>query len=301
MKEAEEKRDNNKLDILSEIENSIQKNQSFSLHTPLNEDEILSRNNESIPASNSLEEENVIQQTVQIPYTFNDFLFVLLLYTAIKITVVILGIHTRQLLEIYFGLPQFVLYVLKDLLPELIIVLVIVFISSKYDSGRSNNFLKFHTKKTATGCLYGGFFFVLFFPFIIILKLIQNYIKLQFDIPISRLSLQSIMTETTSLPSLFFYGIFYLIIIPFIIEIIFRGFFFQYLQKRFNLLIGIIGSSLIFAVLFFNRLTWIDTFALGSMLCFVFYKAETLTASFIFHFLYRLLPFCFLFYKLKIG
>lgn len=82
--------------------------------------------------------------------------------------------------------------------------------------------------------------------------------------------------------------IYYLVIVavfiaPVFEEIVFRGFFYQFLRKRYGIMKAIIINGLIFSLLHFNVAQFLPIMALGIMMCLVFEYTGSLVASITVH------------------
>ncbi|HMS91966.1 MAG TPA: CPBP family intramembrane metalloprotease [Candidatus Saccharibacteria bacterium] len=76
---------------------------------------------------------------------------------------------------------------------------------------------------------------------------------------------------------------FTVIVIPIIEELYFRGIIFPAVTKRFGWIIGIAGSSMVFAVLHGQYNVMIYTFILGCVLCVMYIRLKSIVPGIIFH------------------
>lgn len=76
---------------------------------------------------------------------------------------------------------------------------------------------------------------------------------------------------------------FTVIVIPIIEELYFRGIIFPAITKRFGWIIGIAGSSMVFAVLHGQYNVMIYTFILGCVLCVMYIRLKSILPGIIFH------------------
>ncbi len=77
--------------------------------------------------------------------------------------------------------------------------------------------------------------------------------------------------------------VFTVIVIPIIEELYFRGIIFPAVTKRFGWIIGIAGSSMVFAVLHGQYNVMIYTFILGCVLCVMYVRLKSIVPGIIFH------------------
>lgn len=77
--------------------------------------------------------------------------------------------------------------------------------------------------------------------------------------------------------------VFTVIVIPIIEELYFRGIILPAVTKRFGWIIGIAGSSMVFAVLHGQYNVMIYTFILGCVLCVMYIRLKSIVPGIIFH------------------
>jgi len=139
-------------------------------------------------------------------------------------------------------------------------------------------------KNKFNGFFSGILYYFLSIPFLSILVLISYFAFKKYGIEPAPQELIFIYLQTKSIPLLIFLFILSCFFAPFFEEIIFRGFLYNAIKKRFSVPFSIFTTSIIFSLFHHEIFVFIGIFALSLILTYLFEKTKNLWVPIGLHF-----------------
>ena len=173
----------------------------------------------------------------------------------------------------FAGLPQSILFT----------IVLAIFFYEYWDKWKSREIKIFET------CRNSIVLFLLLWPILFLIVIIN-------DLILGNFSEQKIVNDLKTQSNIIKVNIIInaLIFAPIVEEIIFRKILFRMLFKRFNLLLSAIVTSILFACVHHNVLSFSVLFTFGTILCFIYYYTGKICYPIILHLIFNLLMITFI-------